>query len=166
MGTDVTRHYRLHEAVKVEAVPVAYKGSECGKLPLRHRYWNVKSPPWACNRTWWRTRYSEAHARNHGHRLGYGNVGEPHRRWSQGKWRYKRLHSDLKHQNTTDRRTSLRDLLFTIITRVYTTIELWMKSYQTTETPQVTSLEFFHWHKILLIALWPWGRLSLECILQ
>ena len=44
MGTDVTRLHRLHEAVKVEAVSVAQKGSKCGKLPLCHRHGNVKSP--------------------------------------------------------------------------------------------------------------------------
>ena len=41
-----------------------------------------------------------------------------------GEWRYKRLHSELKHQNTTDSRISLRDLLSPVITRVYTTIEI------------------------------------------
>jgi hypothetical protein len=72
-------------------------------------------------------------SRNHGQRLGYGNVGQPHHRLNQGEWRTKRLHSYLTstHQNTTDSRTSLRDFLFTFIPRVYTTIEHWIKSYWT-----------------------------------
>jgi len=43
-GTNVTRLHRLHEAVKVEAVSVAQKGSQCGTLTLRHRHGNVTSP--------------------------------------------------------------------------------------------------------------------------
>jgi len=76
-------------------------------------------------------------SRIHGQRLGYGNVGQPHHRWNQGEWRSKRLHSDLTstHQNTTDSRTSLRDFLFPIISRVYTTIEHWIKSYRTKKFP-------------------------------
>jgi len=76
-------------------------------------------------------------SRNHGQRLGYGNVGQPLHRWNQRKWGSKRLHSDLTstHQNTTDNRTSLRDSLFPIISRVYTTIEHRVKSYRTKKFP-------------------------------
>jgi len=100
-------------------------------------------------------------SRNHGQRLGYGNVGQPHHRWNQGVWRSKWLHSDLTstHQNTTDSRTSLRDFLFPIISRVCTAIEHWIKSYRTKKFPDDV-IGIFHWHKILPIA-WSWGRLSL-----
>jgi len=70
-------------------------------------------------------------SRNHGQQLGYGNVGQPHHRWNQEEWSSKRLHSDLTstHQNTTESRTSLRDFLFPIISRVHTAIEHWIKSH-------------------------------------
>ena len=101
-------------------------------------------------------------SRNHGQRLGYGIVGQPHHRWNQGEWRSKRLHSDLTntHQNTTYSRTSLRDSLFPNISRVYTTIEHWIKLYRTKTNPDwVTGI--FCIYFIVPATIWPWCRLSL-----